>query len=310
MSRSPTLDHSAFRYDSDDEYVATLVPHLSAALDQGDAAAVAVSRERAGLLRDALGDAAAGVTFLPDDEWYVRPGRTIAGWVRVLTTSAARGHRFTRLVGETRFGPSADHPLWIRYEAAVNRALAGAAADLLCPYDTRARPADVLDAIDRTHPCLTDTKGVRPNPRFEDPEDVLRDVAEPPVVTTGPPTVQLAVGSTVAGLRELVRNRSRADGWLRGQRLEELVLAISEVTTNGVRHGGRLRRLAIWVTDDAVTCEVADDGGVPPAPLTGYLPPVAGVIGGMGLWLVRQVCDAVHIGAADGMTRVRFRVDR
>jgi anti-sigma regulatory factor (Ser/Thr protein kinase) len=309
MSFSPTADHSAFLYDSDDDYLATLVPYLCAALDRGHGVVVATSRARMTLLGDGLGDAAADVEFLPHDEWHVRPDRTIAGWARILAASAARGHAFTRLVDEIRFGEPPAHRLWVRYESAMNRVLAGAAADRLCPYDTRALPAAVTDTALRTHPCLYD-KGQHPSPGFVEPELLLREVPEPEVVTTGPPALELPVGPKVAGLREAVRGRAQRDGWLSDDRLEDFVLALSEVTTNGIRHGGGRRRLAIWVTDHAIACEMTDDGGTPPGPLAGYLPPKKGAVGGMGLWLVRQVCDAVHIGAAAGLTRVRFRMDR
>ena len=309
-STSPLLDHSAFLYDSDDDYVASLVPYLCTALERGDGVAVAVGAARAAMLRDGLGAAASAVLFLADDEWFVQPGRTIAGWSRVLAASAARGHAFTRLVGEVPFGAPAAHPLWVRYEAVVNRALAGAAADLLCPYDIRALPPSVADTAGRTHSHLSGARGQHSSPAFVEPEWMLREVAEPAVVTDGPPTIELPIDATVAELREMVRRRGQLEGWLGEQRLEELVLALSEVTTNGVRHGGGILRLAIWVTDAAITCEVADAGGSPPGPLAGYLPPVMGVTGGMGLWLVRQVCDAVHIGAADGVTRVRFVMAR
>ena len=303
------LDHSAFPYDTDEQYVATLVPYLGAALGRGDGVVVATSPRRVGVLREALGGAAAAVLFLPDHEWYTAPGRTIAGWTRVLAASAARGHTFTRLVGEVRFGEPAAHRRWIRYESAVNAALAGAAADLLCPYDTRTLSPDVLASAYRTHPCLHDGRR-RPSPDYTPPRALLREIAEPPIPAPGPPTVELPVDGTVAGLRETVRTRAQREGWLDRQRLEELVLALSEITTNGLRHGGGLRSFSVWVTDRSVVCEVTDGGGTLLDPLAGYLPPRRGAIGGMGLWLVRQVCDAVQITAADGITRVRFAVDR
>ncbi|GAA0802720.1 anti-sigma factor RsbA family regulatory protein [Spirilliplanes yamanashiensis] len=308
-SSTAPLDHFAFPYDSDEQYVTTLVAHVGAALGRGDGVVVATSPRRVGLLREALGDAAADVLFLPDHEWYTAPGRTIAGWVRVLAASAARGHTFTRLVGEVRFGEPDAHRRWIRYESAVNAALAGAAADLLCPYDTRTLPPDVLTSSYRTHPCLHDGTP-RPSPRYTPPQALLREIPEPPIAAPGPPTVRLPVDATVAGLRETLRTRAQREGWLGEQRLEELVLALSEITTNGVRHGGGLRGLSVWVTDRSVVCEVTDGGGAPLDPLAGYLPPRRGAIGGMGLWLVRQVCDAVEIVAAGGVTRVRFAVDR
>jgi anti-sigma regulatory factor (Ser/Thr protein kinase) len=89
-----------------------------------------------------------------------------------------------------------------------------------------------------------------------------------------------------------------------------LLLALSELATNGIRHGGRQRALRVWVRPEAVVCEVTDDGAEPPDPLAGYLPPAPGVIGGMGLWLVHQVCDAFSVHSRDGVTRARFALLR
>jgi hypothetical protein len=44
--------------------------------------------------------------------------------------------------------------------------------------------------------------------------------------------------------------------------------------------------------------------------LAGYLPPPPGAVGGMGLWLVHQVCDALAIQASGGLTRARFALRR
>ena len=44
--------------------------------------------------------------------------------------------------------------------------------------------------------------------------------------------------------------------------------------------------------------------------VTSYLPPTPGRAGGMGLWLVSQVCDAMSVRTADGITRARFALLR
>src|SRR5687768_450776 len=90
------FDHSAFLYDTDESYLATLVPFLREGLDRGEGVAVAAGPDRISLLREALNGDAARIRFLADDEWYVRPVRTIAGWARMLTASAAKGQPFTR----------------------------------------------------------------------------------------------------------------------------------------------------------------------------------------------------------------------
>jgi anti-sigma regulatory factor (Ser/Thr protein kinase) len=304
----PRFEHSAFLYDTDDAYAGVLVPFLREGLARGERVAVATSPDRISLLRDALNGDAAEVTFLPDDEWYVRPVRTIAGWARMLTGSARR-LPYTRLVGQVRFGAKEQHPGWVRFESALNRSLAGANGHLLCPYDRRDLPSELLEAAGRTHPLMCDGSWFDSD-SYLAPERLLAEVPEPPYPVSGAPVVTLPVLETVAELRDHVRHRARAEGWLSADRLEDLVLALSEVATNGVRHGGGRRELRVWLTLDAVVCEVTDEGVSPPNPLAGYLPPAPGAIGGMGLWLSYQVCDSLAIHTANGVTRARFAVRR
>ena len=304
-----TFDHSAFLYDTDDAYVATLVPFVRAGLAQGEGVAVAAAPDRIDLLRDALESDAAAVRFIADHEWYVRPVRTIAGWARMLGGTAARGPSYTRLVGQVRFGTAEEHPAWVRFESALNRALAHTNGHLMCPYDRRLLPAELLDAAGRTHPLLCDGRWFD-SPTYLAPEQVLTEVTEPPYPVRGDPLVALPVADTVAGLREHVRSRARSERWLAPDRLEDLILAVSEIATNCVRHGGGRRELKVWLTGEAVVCEVTDEGSDPPGPLAGYLPPRADAVGGMGLWLVHQVCDSLTIRTTGGTTRARFAILR
>jgi anti-sigma regulatory factor (Ser/Thr protein kinase) len=304
----PRFEHSAFLYDTDDAYAGVLVRFLREGLARGEPVAVATSCDRIDLLRDALGGDAAAVTFLPDSDWYVRPVRTIAGWARMLTGSARRP-AYTRLVGQVRFGAADEHPAWVRFESALNRSLAGATGHLLCPYDERELPASLVQAARRTHPVLHDGQWLDSD-SFLPPERLLAQVPEPAYPVSGDPVVVLPVTDTVSGLRDHVRGRARAEGWLAADRLEDLVLALSEVATNGVRHGAGHRELKVWLTVGAVVCEVTDEGAHPPDPLAGYLPPEPGATGGMGLWLSYQVCDSLAIDSSNGVTRVRFAVRR
>ncbi len=303
------FQHDAFFYRTDEEFAAALLPYLRGGVARGDGVAVATSRPRITLLHDALGADAGSVLFLPDDEWYQRPVGTIAGWARVIATSARRGRPYTRLIGEVRFGPREHHPSWVRFEAALNRALAGSAATLVCPYNLAALPPALIDEGRRTHPTILNGQR-RDSDRYLAPEMLLTQVPEPLFPVTGPPLIEVPIEGTVAPLRDLLRNRGAAEGWLPPDRLDDLVLALSEVATNGVRHGAGRRQLAVWLLDGTVVCEVTDEGGGPPDPLAGYLPPAPGATGGMGLWLSYQVCDSLAIDSSHGVTRARFAVRR
>jgi anti-sigma regulatory factor (Ser/Thr protein kinase) len=247
------------------------------------------------------------VTFLPDKEWYIRPARTIAGWARMVSASMAGGRRRSRLIGEVRFGSADGHRSWVRAESAINRVLAGLPARLVCPYDVGRLPRQLIDDGRRTHPLILNG-GCRDNPGYLPPERVLADIAEPPFPVAGTPAIEVPIGDTVSPLRDLVRERGTAGGWLSADGLDDLVLALSEVVTNGLRHGDGRRLLRVWASTDAVVCEVTDDGADPPGVLAGYLPPTPGAAGGMGLWLVHQICDSLSIDTSDGHTRVRFAI--
>lgn len=77
-------------------------------------------------------------------------------------------------------------------------------------------------------------------------------------------------------------------------RIEDLVLAVNELATNSVAHGGGRGMLRVWRADDgALTCDVRDDGTLED-PLAGRRRPSDDEIGRYGLWLVNQLCDLVE----------------
>jgi anti-sigma regulatory factor (Ser/Thr protein kinase) len=301
------LTHSAFLYDSESAYLGFLLPFICEGLANGEAVAVAGSGRRIAALRAALGRDAEAVRFIPAGDWYVRPVRTMSGWAGMLAAAALAGKPSTRLVNEIAFGGSAAS--WIRAESATNTALAHLNGHLLCPYDRSRLPRHLIDAARRTHHVLHDG-GWHHSDDYVAPERLLTDVTEPLYPVDGPPTMEATVGDTVAGLRARLRDRATAECWLEPERVEIMLLALSELATNGIRHGGGRRELRVWVRPEAVVGEVVDDGAAPPDPLAGYRPPVPGVVGGMGLWLVHQICDAFSVHGGNGVTHARFALRR
>lgn len=85
---------------------------------------------------------------------------------------------------------------------------------------------------------------------------------------------------------------------LPASRVSDLVLIVSELAANAIRHGGGKGRLRVWTTPDALYCQVSDDGpGLPaPDPLPRQRPEPS-VPGGRGLWLVLNYADSVTIDA-------------
>jgi anti-sigma regulatory factor (Ser/Thr protein kinase) len=89
-----------------------------------------------------------------------------------------------------------------------------------------------------------------------------------------------------------------ATGAALGQtRREDLVLAIDELATNSICHGGGSGTLAIWRERDQLVCEVTD-GGIIDEPIHGRSQPDPDAVSGRGLWLVEQLTDRVEVTTA------------
>jgi serine/threonine-protein kinase RsbW len=111
--------------------------------------------------------------------------------------------------------------------------------------------------------------------------------------------------SSITALRHLVASCVRLAG-LSGERLDDFVVAINELLTNAVRHGGGLGRVALWRQDRELVCEVSDSGAglAEPRPLA-HARPAADQPGGWGLWLAQELTDSFQLTSGIGGTTVR-----
>jgi anti-sigma regulatory factor (Ser/Thr protein kinase) len=118
-------------------------------------------------------------------------------------------------------------------------------------------------------------------------------------------TMTYAEPGDVAAVRSFVRAAAEERG-LAPIRVEMLVLAVSELTSNTLQHttGGGVVRL--WSDDHHVVCEVADRGMVRSF---GQMPP-ADSPRGRGLAIVQRVVDEVSTATGPDGTVVRIRMDR
>ncbi|MGC5309463.1 ATP-binding protein [Micromonospora zamorensis] len=109
----------------------------------------------------------------------------------------------------------------------------------------------------------------------------------------------------VTEIRHSVTSCAHACG-LTGQRLDDFVLAINELITNAVRHGGGRGWLRLWHESSLLVCEVADHGhGISPQRLGDRSRPAPDTAGGWGLWLARELTDAMEVVSSSSGTTVR-----
>jgi anti-sigma regulatory factor (Ser/Thr protein kinase) len=107
----------------------------------------------------------------------------------------------------------------------------------------------------------------------------------------------------LARLRDVVAALANACGLARA-RVEDLVLAVHELATNSVRHGGGRGTCRLWREGAKLVCEVSDRGWITD-PMAGRRRPATDQLGGRGLWLVNQLCDAMELRSSPDGTVVR-----
>ena len=304
------LEHDAFLYGSDEQLVTAMVPFLQEGLTRGDAAAAVTTPGNLALLRDRLG-ADAHVGYVEAADWYVRPAAAIAQFDAAIRELIDGGAPHLRVVGELPFGSTlGEHASWNRYEAIVNEAFKRAPLWVVCLYDTRALPEQLIEAARRTHPTLFEARRRRQSADYVEPAVLLGQIPEPGIPVAGPPRLQLRIDGDPRGWRHSLAGAVEAEALPR-RRAEEFLIAVGEVVANALGHGHGLAELTLWSTNDGVVCAVHDDGPGLDDPFAGYLPPGNDdAAQGMGLWVARQLSDSLAIQSGADGTTVRLGIGR
>jgi anti-sigma regulatory factor (Ser/Thr protein kinase) len=297
------FQHQALLYRDAAEFLAGTVPFVRDGLVVGEPVLVAVPGSHVDLLSGVLGDAAAGrVRFADMTEAGRNPGRIIP-WVLNAFLEEHAGVR-VRIIGEPIWPgrSTVEYPACVQHEALINRAFAGRDATILCPYDATALDQGALSDAERTHPEVLGAGPERVSPRYR-PDEVVREYNQPlPPVPVGAARVDFDAAG-LALVREFV-GRYAADVGLGERRAVDFQLAVNELTTNAVTHGGGRGMLAVWSEPGLVAAEVQDEGRAV-QPLSGRVPPAPDRLGGRGLVLVNYVSDLVRVHTAPTGTTVR-----
>ena len=130
--------------------------------------------------------------------------------------------------------------------------------------------------------------------------------APPPLPPPGDDATCHTYRTDLAKVRALVLQQARAAGLGEG-RANDLVLAVSEVAANTLRHTQSAGTLTIWRQAGELVCEIQDEGTITD-PLAGQRRPGPDATGGHGLWLVYQVCDLVELRSDETGTTIRMHM--
>ncbi|HZU60924.1 MAG TPA: sensor histidine kinase [Solirubrobacteraceae bacterium] len=293
--------HLALFYGSETEYIQGVLNFAKPAIRAGEPVAVAVPGAKVSLLERHLRQAGAQPEIFDMVELGRNPARIIPAVESML---AHHSGALLHYVGE---------PIWpgrspeeiqeaTRHEALINLAWPGTQIRVLCPYDVRALPDAVLEDAQRTHPHLITGGQTAPSPLYHGPSVPLG--SEHPLPDPPANAASLAFGlQELSSVRTLVSARAMMAG-MAPDRVNDLVLAVNELATNTIRHGGGRGILRVWRAASRLVCQIEDSGHIAD-PLAGRRVPRPEVAGGVGLWTVNQLCELVEIRSGSGGTTIR-----
>ena len=296
---APIEAHQALFYSGNDEYLAGISDFIDPALDRAEPVAIAVPAPKLELLRAELGDHAAPIELFDMFELGRNPARIIPVVLRMIERYGGT----LCYVGE---------PIWpgrspaevreaTRHEALVNRAWPDAEVRVLCPYDVERLDDEVLLDAEHTHPGVVREGRLAVSSAYGGGETPAGCDAPLP----GPPADAVAEDFEIADLRRLrswVAEHAAASG-LDRDRVEGVVTAVNELTSNTIRHAAPHGTLRFWTAPGEVIFEVEDAGHIAD-PLVGRRRQSMGA-GGLGLWMVNQLCDLVEVRTGVDGTTVR-----
>jgi anti-sigma regulatory factor (Ser/Thr protein kinase) len=298
------LRHWALLYRGRQEYLAAVTGFMRAALGRGEPVLAAVPGRHIDVLERALGRASPRVSFAD----ITVLGRNPAALIPAIRAFADQhqGRPFSCL-GEPAWPGRTDPELVeaAKHEALVNLAFEETPASLLCLYDAAALPAAVIADGRSTHPEVSERGERRASDAYLGshgmPERCETPLAPPPAGAE-----ELSYGTGLRAVRALVTARALGAG-LGEERAADLVLAVSEVAANTLRHTHGGGKLFVWSAPGEVVCEIRDSGRIAD-PLAGRVRRGWGLTGRQGLWVVNRLCDLVEARSGRGGTTVRMHM--
>ena len=313
-----SFTHQALIYDTDAQFLTHVLDFTRTGLALAEPVFISTTPRMTSLLRRALGPQTARVEFAPAQGSHDSPAQTLLDYRD--RSTAVPGH--TRVLSETFATTRARDQAgeWTRYEALLNLALATSGAWILCPYDSRHLPGHLLHSARLTHPYLSQadsngngtvaSNGAMPsNPAYTDPHLVSAscDIARWTPHPLGAADFPFHRTDQLARLRLFAAHHARAIG-IGPEQVNALLVSVVEAAANTLCHGAGRGTCRIWNTSTELLCDITDPNGTLDPTVAGYLPPLLNRPDGRGLWIIRQLCDAVEIHTAGQGSTIRLHL--
>jgi anti-sigma regulatory factor (Ser/Thr protein kinase) len=294
------FSHEAVLYRQPAQYRAAVLGFVRDGLARSEPVLVALPIAAAEMIRGHL-DEHPDLTFADMGQLGRNPRRIIPA---VWDFADRHGGRPVRFVSEPVWlgRSAAEIAAAVAHEAMVNLAFAGAPVAVMCPYDAGRLAPRVTAYAARTHPVLHTADGPKDSPDYAGgriPRGAQWPLSRPPERAH-----RLDYTSDLRSVRASVSRYAR-DAGLTADRLPDLVIAVGEVIANTLRHTSGGGTLYLWRTRTEVICQVSDTGRIT-NPLVGLRRPLGP--GGLGLWVVNQVCDLVELRTGQRGTTIRMHM--
>jgi MEDS: MEthanogen/methylotroph, DcmR Sensory domain len=300
--------HQASVYGSQDEFLAMAVPFVEDGLSRGEPVLATTTSANLALLGENLGEGWQRVDQAESAYFGRRTSQRVAAFDRYWRRQApAGGH--VRILAEPIWSGRSDHEVaaWARMESTLNVVLSATNIWMICPYDTRVASPEVVAGARRTHPTRMRGITAEPCPEFIDPAIFTRACDADSLPDPPASAALLDGGRDLAGLRRFMAVQAATLG-LTGERAHLLVTAANEAATCLLAKGsGRITARA-WAEAGSIVCDLRQPAGRLADPFLGFRPPTSEPSGDDGLWLARQLCDAVDLRTDEDGCTVRLQV--
>jgi anti-sigma regulatory factor (Ser/Thr protein kinase) len=295
--------HEAFFYAGEGQFLEGTSAFVRGALDADEPVLVVVSARKIDLLRGQLGADAREVRFADMDDVGLNPARIIPAWTDFVAEHAGRP---VSGIGE---------PIWAarspaelvecqRHESLLNVAFVESAGfSLMCPYDVESLSPEVVAEARHSHPFLKGDGSEWMSPAYPGPDELAKPFSTPLPDPPGSSVATTYQAGSLRAVRALARREATQAGFGEAQ-VADVVSAVNELASNSLRHAGGWGEIRVWRTEDALICEIADDGSIDD-PLAGRVRPELDASSGRGLWMVNQLCELVQVRATPTGTTVR-----